>query len=108
MACLLADRAGAAGAELLRELAFFRCATRPGARQAPGDASGLHNVQHARTPASRMECETRREVARAAQGVARVLGAGVEMQQGDHRFPLWSPVAVRGLLHDVWADSPLQ
>src|SRR6266705_3318298 len=88
-ACLLADGAVAAGAELLLELALFRFATRPGARQAPGDACGLHDVEQARAPASGMERETRLEVAGAAQVVARVLVAGVKMEQVDHLVLLW-------------------
>ena len=79
-ACLLADGAVAAGPALFLQLTFFRFAARPGARQAPGDARGLHHVQQARTPARRMERETRREVAGAAQVVPGVLITVVEME----------------------------
>src|SRR5712691_1365580 len=107
-ACLLANRTVAAGAELLFELALFRFATRPGARQAPGDACGLHDVQQARTPARGMERETRLEVAGAAQVVARVLVAGVKMEQVDHRYSFGRP-AEQGRLPDVrMIYSPLQ
>src|ERR1700682_433561 len=92
-ACLLTDGAIAAGAALFFELAFFRCATRPCACQAPGDASGMHNVQQARSTALDMRSQPLIQAAGAPQGVACVLGAGVEVQQGDHRLPLWSPAA---------------
>src|SRR3989442_15642557 len=83
-ACLLTDRAVATGAELLFELAFFCFAPRPGARQPPGDACGLHDVHQACTPASGMEREACLEVAGAAQVVARVFVARIEMEQVDH------------------------
>src|SRR5712691_5889788 len=47
-ACRLAEGAVAAGAALLLELALFRFAARPGARQAPGDPRGLDGFQKAR------------------------------------------------------------
>ena len=108
-ACLLfANRAVAAGAALLLELAFFRFATRPGARQAPGDARGLDDVHQACAPASRMEREACLEVARAAEGVARVFVARVEMEQIDQTFSCGRP-AEDGRLPGVRVIySPLQ
>src|SRR6266568_7892379 len=102
-ACLLTDGAIAAGAALFFELAFFRLPTRPCACQAPGDASGMHNVQQARSTALDMLSQPLIQAAGATQVVACVLVARVEVQQGDHRLPLWSPAAGRGLLRDVRA-----
>src|SRR6185503_3692729 len=107
-ACLLADGTVAAGPALFLQLALFRFASRPGARQAPGDARGLHHVQQARTPARRMECETRREVAGAAQVVPRVFIARIEMEQVDHRFSLGRPAALGRLPGVTVGYSPLQ
>ena len=107
-ACRLAEGAVAAGAALLLELAFFRFAPGPGARQTPGDASGLHDLEQARAPASRMEREACLEVARAAQVVARVFIARVEMEQIDHTFSCGRPVE-NGRLPGVRVIySPLQ
>ena len=68
----------------------------------------MYDLQQARSTALDMLSQSLIQAAGAAQGVACVLGARVEVQQGDHRLPLWSPAAVRGLLRDVRAYAPLQ
>ena len=68
----------------------------------------MHNVQQARSTALDMLSQPLIQAAGAPQGVACVLVARVEVQQGDQRLPLWSPAAGRGLLRDVRAYSPLQ
>src|SRR5712691_3130177 len=87
-ACLLADRAAAAGPALFFELALTVLATAPGAGELPADADRAHHLEEASAAAFAVLGQAPLQVLAGAQGVLRVLVGSIKVEQVHHHGSL--------------------
>src|SRR5206468_10790919 len=87
-ACLLADRAAAAGPALFFELALTVLATAPGAGELPANADRLHHLEEAGAAAFPMLGQAPLQVLAGTQVVLGVLVGSIKVQQVHHHVSL--------------------